>query len=82
MYAKWQENPDSVDRSWLPILERYQLTQAETPAAQASESEPTTGSIAVIDTDSTVVSNFDPNAAAPATEAITIPIAKTTEDTP
>ncbi|HAE73855.1 MAG TPA: hypothetical protein DCG44_01385, partial [Candidatus Aquiluna sp.] len=26
MYAQWQDNPDSVDQSWLPILERYHLS--------------------------------------------------------
>ena len=83
MYAKWQENPDSVDKSWIPILERYQLLGGSSPAAQVNEdSDPTTGSITVIDTDSTVVSKFDPAAPAPATEAITVPVAKTTDETP
>ena len=31
MYAQWLENPDSVDRSWIPILERYQQSQAGAP---------------------------------------------------
>ena len=78
MYAQWQENPDSVDQSWLPILERYHLSN-QPDAAQHS---PSTGSIAVIDTDSTVVANFDPDAPAPPTEAITIPIAKTADEVP
>ncbi|MGA1171987.1 MAG: 2-oxo acid dehydrogenase subunit E2, partial [Aquiluna sp.] len=83
MYAKWQENPDSVDKSWIPILERYQQTGGSAPAvAMAEDSDPTTGSITVIDTDSTVVSKFDPAAPAPATEAITVPVAKTTDDSP
>ena len=82
MYAKWQENPDAVDRSWVPILERYQLTQGQAAPAEVREPEPTTGSMAIINTDSTVVSSFDPNAAAPATEAITIPVAKTSEEVP
>ena len=61
MYGQWLQNPDSVDRSWWPILERYQLTQqgqAQVPPTQAVES-----------------SN-------PPTEAITIPIAKTTDEAP
>ena len=83
MYAKWQENPDSVDKSWIPILERYQLSGGSTVAsANKEESDPTTGSITVIDTDSTVVSKFDPAAPAPATEAITVPVAKTIDDAP
>jgi len=82
MYAKWQENPDAVDRSWVPILERYQLAQQGSNSPVEREPEPTTGSMAIINTDSTVVSSFDPNAAAPATEAITIPVAKTSEEAP
>ncbi len=83
MYSQWQANPDSVDQSWLPILEKYHLTrQPDSQAQQASEANPTTGSIAVIDTDSTVVTKFDPDAPAPATEAITIPVAKTADEAP
>ena len=83
MYSQWQANPDSVDQSWLPILEKYHLTrQPDSPAQQSSEANPTTGSIAVIDTDSTVVTKFDPDAPAPATEAITIPVAKTADEAP
>ncbi|MEY4408825.1 MAG: hypothetical protein RLZZ138_76 [Actinomycetota bacterium] len=33
MYSQWVQNPDSVDKSWWPILERYQQTQSSTPAA-------------------------------------------------
>ena len=81
MYGQWLQNPDSVDRSWWPILERYRLTQAETPAPAFSDSdEPTTGSLAIINTDSTVVENFDQRA--PITEAITIPIAKASDEAP
>jgi 2-oxoglutarate dehydrogenase E1 component len=37
MYGQWLESPDSVDRSWWPILERYQLTQqGQTPAPVAA----------------------------------------------
>ena len=78
MYDQWQENPDSVDQSWLPILERYHLSNQTDSAAHG----PSTGSITVIDTDSTVVTNFDPDAPAPPTEAITIPIAKTSDEAP
>ena len=35
MYAQWLENPDSIDRSWIPILERYQQTQAGAPSSTA-----------------------------------------------
>ena len=64
MFSQWQQNPDSVDKSWWPILERYQLDQQ---VGSVVEPEPTTGSIAIINTDSTVVPKFDPNAVAPAT---------------
>ncbi|NBU23456.1 MAG: multifunctional oxoglutarate decarboxylase/oxoglutarate dehydrogenase thiamine pyrophosphate-binding subunit/dihydrolipoyllysine-residue succinyltransferase subunit [Actinobacteria bacterium] len=33
MYSQWLQNPDSVDKSWWPILERYQQTQGTAPAA-------------------------------------------------
>ena len=85
MYSQWLANPDSVDQSWQPILERHHLTQqadGATVAVSDSEAHPTTGSISVIDTDSTVVTKFDPDAPAPATEAITIPVAKTADDAP
>ena len=41
MYAQWQENPDSVDKSWLPILERYQPA-ASTASATVSAPTPVT----------------------------------------
>jgi 2-oxoglutarate decarboxylase len=85
MYSQWLANPDSVDQSWQPILERHHLTQhadGTTAAVSDTEAHPTTGSITVIDTDSTVVTKFDPDAPAPATEAITIPVAKTADDAP
>lgn len=44
MYAQWQENPDSVDKSWLPILERYQLEQGSSPTPAAAPT-PSTESI-------------------------------------
>jgi len=72
MYGQWLENPDSVDRSWWPILERYQLSQqgesAQSPAPASSSA------------DSTVIQNYSAQPAS--TEAITIPIAKTTDDAP
>lgn len=79
MFGQWQQNPDSVDKSWWPILERYQLSQAHSFDDSA---EATTGSIAIIDTDSTVVPVFDPNSISPATEAITVPVAKTSAEAP
>ncbi len=46
MYAQWQENPDSVDKAWLPILENYQLKQSSSSVASAvSESAPVTEAI-------------------------------------
>jgi 2-oxoglutarate dehydrogenase E1 component len=58
MYAQWLENPDSVDKSWIPILERYQQTQAgATATPSAPPAQPATAN----------------------TEAITMPIAKTTD---
>jgi 2-oxoglutarate dehydrogenase E1 component len=36
MYAQWLENPDSVDRSWIPILERYQQTQSGAQVTQSA----------------------------------------------
>ena len=74
MYGQWLENPDSVDRSWWPILERYQLTQQpeSTPAAAPA---PVTQAPAVVGTDSTVIASYD-SSASPVTEAITVPIAK------
>lgn len=80
MYGQWLENPDSVDRSWWPILERYQLSQQGVDPSGYKEPEPTTGSLAVIDTDSTVIQSYDSQL--PATESITVPIAKTTDEAP
>ena len=46
MYAQWQENPDSVDKAWLPILENYQLKQSGSSVAPTvSESAPVTEAI-------------------------------------
>ena len=36
MYAQWLENPDSIDRSWIPILERYQQTQSGAQVTQSA----------------------------------------------
>ncbi|MEY2694782.1 MAG: hypothetical protein RLZZ72_38, partial [Actinomycetota bacterium] len=71
MYGQWLQNPDSVDRSWWPILERYQLTQQPGGTAAAPAAP-------VISTDSTVVTSYD-SSAAPVTEAITVPVAKASE---
>ena len=66
MFGQWLESPDSVDRSWWPILERYQLSQQgqPTPAVVATQAAPAVES------------------ANPTTEAITIPIAKATDNAP
>jgi 2-oxoglutarate dehydrogenase E1 component len=66
MYAQWLENPDSVDKSWIPILERYSQSQQgqSTPA-------PVVAQPAAAET-------FSSNQS-PATEAITMPIAKATD---
>ncbi len=49
MYAQWLENPDSVDRSWIPILERYQQTQAgATVTPSAPPAQPATANTEAI----------------------------------
>ena len=64
MYAQWLENPDSIDKSWIPILERYSQTQTgQVPASPAVSQTPTTQT----------------SSAQPITEAITMPIAKATD---
>ena len=81
MYGQWLQNPDSVDRSWWPILERYQLSQQGVGAQSNTQAEaPTSASSTLINTDSTVVQKFE--SAAAQTEAITVPVAKTTEGAP
>ncbi|MEY4558824.1 MAG: hypothetical protein RL024_982, partial [Actinomycetota bacterium] len=64
MYGQW------LDRSWWPILERYQLTQQPGSAPVATTPAP-----AAVSTDSTVIASYD-SSSAPATEAITVPVAK------
>ena len=64
MYAQWLENPDSIDKSWIPILERYSQTQTgQVPASPAVSQTPATQT----------------SSAQPITEAITMPIAKATD---
>ena len=63
MYAQWLENPDSVDRSWIPILERYSQTQAGQPTPPAA---------APVATEAVISQPA-------ATEAITMPIARATD---
>ncbi len=64
MYAQWLENPDSIDKSWIPILERYSQTQTgQVPASPAVSQTPTAQT----------------SSAQPITEAITMPIAKATD---
>ncbi|BDQ00576.1 multifunctional oxoglutarate decarboxylase/oxoglutarate dehydrogenase thiamine pyrophosphate-binding subunit/dihydrolipoyllysine-residue succinyltransferase subunit [Aquiluna sp. KACHI24] len=68
MYTQWLQNPDSVDKSWWPILERYQQTQGSSPVpAPAAQPVPTPIAAPVVQTP---------------TEAITIPVAKATESAP
>jgi multifunctional 2-oxoglutarate metabolism enzyme len=67
MYGQWLESPDSVDRSWWPILERYQLAQQGQPVPAATPAAPATPVV---------------ESANPTTEAITIPIAKATDNAP
>ena len=38
MFSQYQVNPDSVDKSWWPILERYQIAQATAPSATTPSS--------------------------------------------
>jgi 2-oxoglutarate dehydrogenase E1 component len=64
MYTQWLQNPDSVDKSWWPILERYQQTQGSSPTAPAAQPAPTPVAAPIVQTP---------------TEAITIPVAKATE---
>jgi multifunctional 2-oxoglutarate metabolism enzyme len=66
MYGQWLESPDSVDRSWWPILERYQLSQ------QGQGTTPTPVAAPVMAAEPV----------APATEAITIPVSKATDNAP
>jgi len=64
MYAQWLENPDSIDKSWIPILERYSQTQTgQLPASPAVSQTAATQTFS----------------AQPVTEAITMPIAKATD---
>jgi 2-oxoglutarate dehydrogenase E1 component len=87
MYAQWQEDPNSVDQSWWPILERYQLSQTAEGSGPAAASAPTSDATPVpandaavtFDTDSTVITTFDP-AATPSSnpDVSTAPIARTT----
>ena len=74
MYGQWLQNPDSVDRSWWPILERYQLAQQPGDAPVAPAAAPVAAPVV----DSTVVPSYD-SLTAPVTEAITVPIARASE---
>ena len=49
MYSQWLTNPDSVDKEWLPILERFHQVKggAVAPAAPVAQA-PTTGSIPMV----------------------------------
>ena len=49
MYSQWLANPDSVDKEWLPILERFHQAKGTVaaPATPVSPA-PTTGSIPMV----------------------------------
>ena len=51
MYSQWVQNPDSVDKSWWPILERYQQSQGSTPAPAPAAPAPAVVSAPTISTD-------------------------------
>lgn len=70
MYNQWLQNPDSVDKSWWPILERYQRAQLGVPAPDNAPTPTPT----VYATPVSEVST--------ATAAITVPIAKVTAQAP
>ncbi len=40
MYGQWKENPDSVDKSWWPILEKYNPTETATKAPEETQQPP------------------------------------------
>ena len=46
MYDQWLANPESVDKEWLPILERYnQNKQGPTPTVEVTAINPPTSSV-------------------------------------
>jgi multifunctional 2-oxoglutarate metabolism enzyme len=86
MYAQWVQDPGSVDRSWWPILERYQLSQqgsagqGSLPVAQATTAESESVDLS---TDSTVITTFDPEQLPASTPDVsTSPVARTTNLAP
>jgi len=49
MYSQWLTNPDSVDKEWIPILERFHQAKGgvTTPVSPPTQT-PTTGSIPIV----------------------------------
>jgi 2-oxoglutarate decarboxylase len=75
MYEKYKQNPDSVDKAWWPILEKYQSPQASTKPMAASESQVSdlTTSIPVVAKTTRVEAKPQPiPAQAPITESIAV----------
>ena len=72
MYAQWKVNPDAVDKSWWPILERYQPGASSTaPVAQAAPVSPVAAA-------PVAAAPAAPAAAAPVTDANAPLVARTT----
>jgi 2-oxoglutarate dehydrogenase complex, dehydrogenase (E1) component, and related enzymes len=76
MYGQWKENPDSVDKSWWPILEKYHGTSETPPQPAAAPAAPTPPA----EEAKPAPAKADSNVAEPDTS--TRPIAKTTKLVP
>ncbi len=75
MYGQWLQSPDSVDRSWWPILERYQLSQQGQAAAPAPAAVPTPEPVAPVTEAITIpVSRASDNAPKTAPVPANIPV--------
>ena len=80
MYAQWKANPDAVDRSWWPILEKYQPTTASHATQPAATPTPAVAQEAQAPADAPLIAKttrVEPKAApipaqAPMTTAIDI----------
>jgi multifunctional 2-oxoglutarate metabolism enzyme len=84
MYEKYRQNPDSVDKAWWPILEKYQSTQgavAASPAVPVAPVSDATSSIPVVAKTTRVEAKPAPiPAQAPVTESISIVSDSSDED--
>jgi multifunctional 2-oxoglutarate metabolism enzyme len=84
MYEKYRQNPDSVDKAWWPILEKYQSTQgavAASPAVPVAPVSDATTSIPVVAKTTRVEAKPAPiPAQAPVTESISIVSDSSDED--